>query len=400
MFYDAELQFLQNALKRKSIQTQIINPAVSLSAQIDPHDLGLAHLMHNGDFHEAEPCIMYKMTAAHICHYLFCLLPETPEPRILLIGPYLSAEPSQEEIFEYAEKSNVPPEHASRLEAYYHSLPVLQEGGYFFSLVDTFCELIWKDRNNYTMSEIVRDFTDIPYYLPLGDVSSESAHTQWNIEQMELRYQYENELIRAVSQGASNYVDRLLPSFSSMKLEQRLQDPVRNLKNYTIIMNTLLRKAAESGGVHPIYLDRVSSEFARKIELMTSVDAIQKLMTDMGYSYCKLVRKHSMSTYSAPVQKTIIRIDADLTADLSLHHLAEVQNLSSGYLSALFRRETGQTLTDFVNLRRVDFARHLLKTTGLQIQTIAQHCGITDVQYFSRLFKKYTGMTPKEYRNN
>ena len=95
---------------------------------------------------------------------------------------------------------------------------------------------------------------------------------------------------------------------------------------------------------------------------MTSVDAIQKLMTDMGYSYCKLVRKHSMNNHSAPVQKTIIQIDSDLTADLTLHHLAELQSMSSGYLSALFRRETGQTLTDCVNLRRIDFAQHLLKT--------------------------------------
>ena len=40
----------------------------------------------------------------------------------------------------------------------------------------------------------------------------------------------------------------------------------------------------------------------------------------------------------------------------------------------------------------------LLRTTKLQIQTIAQHCGIMDVHYFSRIFKKVTGQTPKEYR--
>ena len=73
-------------------------------------------------------------------------------------------------------------------------------------------------------------------------------------------------------------------------------------------------------------------------------------------------------------------------------------NISAGYLSDLFRREVGQTLTEFVNRKRIERAKHLLWNTQLQIQTIAQHCGILDVQYFSKTFKKYSGMTPKEYR--
>ena len=165
-------------------------------------------------------------------------------------------------------------------------------------------------------------------------------------------------------------------------------------------MNTLSRKAAERGGVHPIYLDKVSSEFAHKIERLSSVSLGPSLMREMFRTYCRLVRKHSMKNYSAPIQKAIALIDADLTADLSLHALATAQNISDGYLSSLFRRETGQTLTQFVNERRMKAASRLLTTTKLQIQTVAQHCGIVDVHYFSRLFKKHTGMTPLEYRES
>ena len=43
---------------------------------------------------------------------------------------------------------------------------------------------------------------------------------------------------------------------------------------------------------------------------------------------------------------------------------------------------------------------HLLKTTRLQVQTVAQHCGMMDVQYFSKTFKKIAGVTPREYRLN
>ena len=217
---------------------------------------------------------------------------------------------------------------------------------------------------------------------------------------MELRYSYENELMNAVSKGQTHKADILLQNFSTFSFEQRLSDPVRNAKNYCIIMNTLLRKAAEQGGVHPVYLDGTSSLCATKIEQLTSLEAISPLMSEMFRAYCRLVRNHSMEHFSPPVQKIITLIDSDLTANLTLRTLADMLNVSSSYLSTLFKKETGQTLTEYINGRRIKHAMHLLKTTRLQVQTVAQHCGIVDVQYFSKIFKRTTGMTPKEYRDS
>ena len=183
-----------------------------------------------------------------------------------------------------------------------------------------------------------------------------------------------------------------------MSFESRTPDYLRNVKNYCIIMNTLLRKAAERGGVHPIYLDSVSSDFAKKIEQLTQLATVGEFMHEMLITYCRLVKNHSTIHYSSPVQKAIVKIDSDLTADLSLKTLAEYNNVSAGYFSGLFKSETGQTLTEFVNRRRIDTAKRLLKNTNLQIQTISQHCGVLDVNYFSKLFKKHTGKTPRQYR--
>ena len=77
-----------------------------------------------------------------------------------------------------------------------------------------------------------------------------------------------------------------------------------------------------------------------------------------------------------------------------------MQNISASYLSALFKKETGVTLTEYVNEKRIKYAMQLLATTKIQIQTAAQHSGIDDVHYFTKLFKKYTGKTPKEYRQS
>ena len=87
-----------------------------------------------------------------------------------------------------------------------------------------------------------------------------------------------------------------------------------------------------------------------------------------------------------------------LTDDLSLKALAEEFSISPSYLSSLFKKETGSTLTDFVNKKRIENAVFLLNSTDLQIQSIAAASGVADLNYFTRLFKRNMGRTPSEYR--
>ena len=220
-----------------------------------------------------------------------------------------------------------------------------------------------------------------------------------SIQVLENRYAIENKLMQAVSQGQPNKADSILSSLSLSALEERTPDLLRNLKNYSIILNTLLRKAAEAGSGHPLHIDKLSAEFARKIELLNSKESVFKLQRDMIHKYCLLVKNHSMKSYSLLVQKVITQIDLDLTADLSLKTQAKLQNVNASYLSSLFKKETGMTLTEYVNKKRIDQAIFLLNSTSMQIQTIAQYCGIPDVNYFTKTFKSAFGMTPKDYRN-
>ena len=122
-------------------------------------------------------------------------------------------------------------------------------------------------------------------------------------------------------------------------------------------------------------------------------------MSEMFKTYCRLVRKHTFTNLSPTVRRAILYIDSDLSRELSLSSVAEHLNLSAAYLSAIFKKELGKTITDFINERRISHAKLLLKTTALQIQTVAAHCGFLDVHYFSRVFKKIVGKTPKSYRS-
>lgn len=405
MFYDAELRLLRDTFQKCRIQTRIADLSLQPGERLEPgfhiFDNSIIDAAH--PFREfvppVKPGTIYRLTDPFGCQYMYLELPELPRQAILVIGPYLTIPPTKQQIMEWSESRNISPAQQLQLESYYGSIPLLPETSHLLMLVDAFGERLW-GVNGFSVEDINQDSFGSVSPLVEKRASLGERDTLWNMKNMEQRYYYENELMDAVSKGQTHKADLLLANFTTFSFEQRVADPVRNAKNYCIIMNTLLRKAAEKGGVHPLYLDSTSSTYATRIEQVHSLDAVTPLTTEMFRSYCRMVRKHSMKDYSPPVQKALTCIDANLAGNLSLSILADMLNVSSSYLSTLFKKETGQTLTEYINGRRIKHAMHLLETTRLQIQTIAQHCGIMDVQYFSKVFKRIAGMTPKEYRDS
>lgn len=403
MFYEAELRLLRDTFRNCRIPTWIVQPFQTVPSQNN----GPASHLFTGFFSSdlplkdrippVSPETVYRFTDSFSCRYIYLLLPELPQQEMLIIGPFVEQELSSQQILELCEKKSLNPAQSKQLKSYFSGVSVLPNNSHLLALLDTFCQHIW-GTNSFALEDNSQSSQKDDLILPKTASSSEEKDVAWHIKNMELRYHYENELLAAVMKGQSHKADLLFGNSHIASFEQRLSDPVRNAKNYCIIMNTLLRKAAEQGGVHPVYLDSTSSAFAAKIEQVNSQDAIPALMREIFQTYCQLVRKHNLRGYSPLIQKVITYIDTDLTGNLSLRHLSTALNVSGSYLSTLFKKEMGQTLTEYVNHRRIDYARQLLETTNMQVQTVAQYCGIVDVQYFSKIFKRITKQTPKAYR--
>ena len=221
--------------------------------------------------------------------------------------------------------------------------------------------------------------------------------TKQSIEVLEQRYNDESLLMEYVAHGDFASIDKLA-HLNSSGIKPRLSDSIRDRKNFMIILNTLCRKAAQSAYVHPIHLDEISRKFAIRIESCTTIAQLETLENEITRKYCLLVQSYSLRKYSKPVQNIINYISFNLTDNLSLNAISSEFALNSSYVSSLFKRETGSTLTNFVNNKRVEHAIYLLNTTKLPIQDIAVQCGITDVNYFTKLFKKIKNMTPSQYR--
>lgn len=83
---------------------------------------------------------------------------------------------------------------------------------------------------------------------------------------------------------------------------------------------------------------------------------------------------------------------------LTVAYIAERFNYHPTYLTALFKKYTGQSLLNYLNQTRISVAKNLLTSRDLSIYFIASTCGFRDEKYFMKLFKKYEGMTPTQYR--
>ncbi len=401
MFFENELTLLCNTFQKSQVPATLM----SLSDPEPPTDpdsfegitrrMILQDIFSDDILARIEPNTVYKLKNGWSLSYLFLLLPETATDTLLVFGPYAPAPITDREILEICEKNGASPKTQRAMAAFCTELPVIPSNSSLFVLLDCFCEEVWSGSDFSVIDLNVEQVSDLPLLPEQGD---DPDKTLLDMQNLEMRYKMENELLNAVARGQMLRMETLFSEFSIHHFEMRTTDPLRNAKNYCIIMNTLLRKAAEQGGVHPLYLDRTSSRFAKAIEQVASEDQFPDLMTKMFHSYCRLVRKHSTRDYSAPVQQVIVTVDADLSADLSLNQLAARIGVSGAYLSFLFKKEVGKTITEYVRDKRMKMAGALLQSTSLQVQTVALHCGIEDVQYFSKLFKKQFGVSPKKYR--
>ncbi len=101
-----------------------------------------------------------------------------------------------------------------------------------------------------------------------------------------------------------------------------------------------------------------------------------------------------------PLRQALTYIDSHFTdGPLSLNQVARAVNISPNYLSAVFSQEMGETFTEYVTGRRMELARELLRTTDKRSGEVAAAVGYRDPHYFSFLFKKTQGCTPRDYRS-
>lgn len=128
-----------------------------------------------------------------------------------------------------------------------------------------------------------------------------------------------------------------------------------------------------------------------------NIGQILKITKENIQEYEKFL-KNSMEGSRDEVGAVKNYIHQHYAEDLSLETLAEKVYLSSGYLSFIFKKETGMNLNRYIRVVRMEKAKELLCTTNMKVAQVSEKTGFTNVSYFCRSFREYFGSSPESYR--
>ena len=153
----------------------------------------------------------------------------------------------------------------------------------------------------------------------------------------------------------------------------------------------------EFGFTHHLYEQLASENFYENKFRNETIHALFKLM------FCKLEESldfHNENTQSKDLLALRLAIKNDPGFEWTISYMANLLHVSAGYLHTLYRNAFGVSCMDDVIRMRISLAKDYLKHGNTPINNIAAGCGYKNVEHFSRQFKKYTGKSPREYRQN
>ena len=173
---------------------------------------------------------------------------------------------------------------------------------------------------------------------------------------------------------------------------------IRSKKNLCITSITLATRAAIDGGLHSEVAFTLSDIFIQRLEDLKNVDKIDELMYEAILTFTEKVLEVKEQRYSKTINAVKNYIYNHKYEKINHAELANAVNLSSSYLSVLFKEEVGIPVSEYIQQIKIEEAKNLLAYTDTPLSEISSLLHFTDQSHFTKVFKKLTGSTPKQFK--
>lgn len=333
---------------------------------------------------------------ANLNHIIFPLINKNTLFGAILIGPFLLDEPDSALIIEVARNYGLPIERALDLFEIIETVPVIsaEKATRICRLLSyTFAPLIpdaqQKMTDNYNkMLQQARINASIQKYKAASQNENDAPSYPFEKEKLLTRYVRERN-----GEKALQVLNELL---GYMYYERG--DPKNVILTRVTELCSLLSRAAIEGGANADVALSISDEFLNNLSPDSSQEEVclqfQKTIEQfMGCMFAATTKKSNEVIKSA-----IQYIHRNYSRPLTLEDAAAHVRLTPSYFSTLFKQSCGSSFREYLNYVRIEESKHLLTNTEYPILDIAIAVGFDDQSYFTHVFKKYTGLTPKQYR--
>lgn len=173
---------------------------------------------------------------------------------------------------------------------------------------------------------------------------------------------------------------------------------IETIKSRAVELCTLLSRASiEGGGASEPALQK-NTQFIKKISQCSSYEALCYILQEIVEAFADNILSHGNIKNREIMKKAVNFIGQHYSEPITLAYVADEVHLNPAYFSTLFKKEIGLSFKEYLNHVRIEESKRLLSNSNFSIIDIAIAVGFEDQSYFSKVFKKYTGMTPKQFR--
>mgnify|MGYP003307533239 CR=1 FL=1 len=310
----------------------------------------------------------------------------------ILVGPMIKEHVSSGTLTNFVRKGNIPFHKKTALQKYYSKCTVADEEKIFY--IEKLIELMF---NSNDMPNLTEDDNknaaneSVDFFRQKKEYRQDSfLHTPYAIEQ---------NISRTISSGDTEKAKRILVEMNIRPHAKLASTKLRSYKNSMICSCAFMTRAAISGGVSPDDAFTLSDIYINKIENSNGMKDLQNFESNMIEGFTEKVRELKEHSYSPTVLNTIYYIDNHLCEDIKIKQLAREVYVNPCYLSALFHKETGITISEWIQRKRIEEASHLVLNGNEDFSEIATFYHFCSQSYFVKCFKKFMGVTPGEYRS-
>ena len=349
----------------------------------------IKHICDNHNNIKDNQIILYK-DRLKMCYLLIVFYVNNKKKYVVVIGPFLDGKILKEEIKFLGHSMKLSSENIAILHNYYSKLPQYENKQ--INEIATITYSIYKNKLIIVGLIIDTERTQLP---KKNEYSSKFSQYDF----VEQNYESENKIMACIEAGNIEQVNTLLNlSYEQINVPARsIFNPLRDIKNLAITLNSVSTRAAIRGGLNVHLAHSISTKYAVAIENQESFESVLSLTSKLVKEYCKNVRDYSLKKYSLLTKKAIIAIRKNLSSPISLNDIAIQLNTSKEHLCRVFKQEMNENLTDYIHRLKVHESLDLIKSKKYSISDIAFMLGYSSSSYYSSVFKRVIGVSPKNY---